>query len=564
MSEVKFGESPEQNNISKEARRLYREQISVQIQSLLERKVDLAQVAKILGAEDFIEVRSKPGGDYFHFKVLEFFEKEEREGNSLNFPTDYEHLNSTIVPPDPGRMSLNKGEGHEFKRDKIFRTRALIDLLSQENLPYRIGDGENKPEMLRGEGYTAIIVDSIHKLFLVNDESGNATFIVYDLEEDKGSWKNYAGLSKSQLEGLGPDKVKTVYFTGDLGSWQEKLAKYLYENPVPKEKWENYARGYLSLDKLIERSKSYGLEPTSHTPGMFKDSSGDFWITPTLADNLDLRREAKSYSGKTLPGPSVRNAELEIELYPLSSLRKSKEELESLPIADANGIVVVNNEEYAIIKNLRTLYRVNYSKLKPALTGPETLRVKSRDGKEVVAYKLADIQRRCEELKIRLREADANLKEVNPEGLVTFERGTKYALFSYFLKHFEKSALPISRNIAVQLFRENSVPQAFARMSIGTRFKVPVYELASGLRSLENFLELPVVNDDGISMKEGAPWVTFEWIVKTYFPKGNITPKAREELKALKNQRIRVRYKNWNRRTYAYPKSDIEKIFEHK
>ncbi len=219
----------------------YKKEVEERIKNLLETNSDLRNVAKFLGAEKYLRIF--PGKrQTVIFKAKDFIYDQIKSQKFLKLPTKFLKTNDVILPPDPGEIITGSGEGMEPK-EYIPRSQYLIELLTEMDLDYELTEGENTPNMMRKLSYYGVVIKEIKKLVLVNNEEGNATFIIHDFEGDIEEAKKYSkNISKDGLKirrDVSGD-VSYVEYPGDKEKW--KLAiRDLLENGVKerKEKIEN-------------------------------------------------------------------------------------------------------------------------------------------------------------------------------------------------------------------------------------------------------------------------------------------------------------------------------------
>lgn len=214
----------------------YKKEVEERIRNLLETNSDLRDVAKFLGAEKYIRIF--PGKrQTVIFKAKDFISDQIKSQTFLKLPTKFLKTDDVILPPDPGEIITGSGEGMNPK-EYIPRSQYLIELLTEMDLDYESTEGENTPNMMRKLSYYGVVIKEINKLVLVNNEEGNATFIIHNFEGDFSEAKTYIDMKKSEIKEL--DNFSYIEYHGDKEKW--KLAiRDLLENGAKekKEKVEN-------------------------------------------------------------------------------------------------------------------------------------------------------------------------------------------------------------------------------------------------------------------------------------------------------------------------------------
>ncbi|MFA6547488.1 MAG: hypothetical protein WCT11_00910 [Candidatus Magasanikbacteria bacterium] len=213
-------------------------EVTKKITALMQPGVPLQTVAELLIAQKFLKYEKVlHQSPVLQFDVKGFVEELKREKqlekfNKINLPeaTSVHQTGSIILPPDSGEIITGSGEGIETKKI-IPRTQYLMEILSEMGLKYEIYDGQNTPDMMRSLSYKAFVVEDIHKMVLVCNEEGNATFVVHKLNEgEKDDWGNYTVLTKDQLKELKKEKISQINFDCTSEEWKEKIKIYLTDS----------------------------------------------------------------------------------------------------------------------------------------------------------------------------------------------------------------------------------------------------------------------------------------------------------------------------------------------
>jgi hypothetical protein len=286
------------------------EQTTQKILSLLKPGVSIKSVAELLGGSEFLVLEQVRGSrePVLRFKVKEFVEKlaEERELDVMSeavLPEEVRQEQNFIIPPDAGELNTGNGEGIEPKAI-IPRSRYLIEALSELNTPYDVYDGIVSKNTFRKLSYKAFVIQDLDTVIFVNNEEGNATFIVRDVSE--GQWREYASMTKEQLKALGPDKVAVVHFDRSPDEWKQRILDvlmYRQEKDTRRTAQTEAVlapEGWLKLKDVIKKVRSHTEITFDETVvvRLIKKHLTDHpeWSAPHLSTNeRNERRVSKHY-----------------------------------------------------------------------------------------------------------------------------------------------------------------------------------------------------------------------------------------------------------------------------
>ncbi|MBU0731441.1 hypothetical protein KKC88_01005 [Patescibacteria group bacterium] len=209
------------------------QEIQAEILEVLENNpgVHLPQIAQILGAEEFLvqtEAKKKGGQPGLRFNISGYIKERVRQGKleTIHLPKHVEQTDKVIIPPDEIEIITGTGAGWE-KPKFIPRTEYLMEILSELETEYDVVIGTNTPEMMRGESYQVFIMLDLNKIVFINNEEGNATFIVHHLEPDE-SWEDYSNLTKEQLPEFEKSGLVTrTIFRGEVDDWKKRILDLL-------------------------------------------------------------------------------------------------------------------------------------------------------------------------------------------------------------------------------------------------------------------------------------------------------------------------------------------------
>ena len=232
----------------------FRKETNERLVSLLKPGVPITEIAQLLGAEDLIIIEPVKRGQkpVYKFDVQTFIQREIDNGTFLRLPDRFEKLGATLVPPDEGE-TIQRGSGEGMAEKKtIPRSRYLVEVLTDLNKRYQIVSGTNAPDMVREETYQVFIIPDLEKIVLVNNEEGNATFVVsVDKDEEPA---DYYRLSKNELRTLGLYKSRQLNYSGSPDQWKISIKQALTNQD--KNPQENTSDLEVLRSRLVEVFKS--------------------------------------------------------------------------------------------------------------------------------------------------------------------------------------------------------------------------------------------------------------------------------------------------------------------
>lgn len=263
-------ESPKVNFEDESRASEFKRKTQERLAGLLNSRLDLRKIAELLNATEFLEdIPARGGRTGLRFKVEKFIDSEVKKGTFLKVPDSYEIVPDVILPPGEGELITN-GASKMEKKEIIPRNSFLVQLLTELNFSYAVVEGTNSANMMRGLSYQAFIIPEISKLVLVNNEEGNATFVVHSFNRGQEPLHPYLSMTKNDLKALSEDLVAVVNYSGDENVWKLKIKELLLApNPDipagPKELPDSYEHapegwltnrtlaGIVSMDKGLLR-----------------------------------------------------------------------------------------------------------------------------------------------------------------------------------------------------------------------------------------------------------------------------------------------------------------------
>lgn len=182
-----------------------------------------------------------------------------------------------ILPPDKyPRLEPSNSSGVYIEPKPIPRNQALKVVLQELGLQYSFEPGTVPEDSMRTLPYNGYIItmeqdeqDGSTKIVFVDDEFGEATYIVHAVADANSEFKNLATKTKSELRALGPDKVTRVVYPGDIDAWKEIVINHLHyteddlKHVIEFNQRGNFV-GHISANgmcKLLKREYKIGIAP---------------------------------------------------------------------------------------------------------------------------------------------------------------------------------------------------------------------------------------------------------------------------------------------------------------
>jgi len=203
-----------------------KQEINAKIVELLKPGAPLKEIARMLGAEDLLQIQAGRGNiAALRFDVRTYIQREAEKSVVLKLPDSFIKLNTVVTPPDEGEtFKLGEGQGI-YERKIIPRSRFLAEVLTELDQSYQVVSGTNSENMIRKESYQAFYVPGLKRAVFVNDEEGNATFVARLEHADE--LKPLMQLTKDELRELGEEKIKSFNYLGSAEQWKIKLKEFL-------------------------------------------------------------------------------------------------------------------------------------------------------------------------------------------------------------------------------------------------------------------------------------------------------------------------------------------------
>lgn len=220
--------------------------------------------------------------------------------------------------------------------------------------------------------------------------------------------------------------------------------------------------------------------------------------------------------------------------------------LETLPVADKNGIATFQGKEIAPLENLSRILNLSTTPIKVRIEKYKVplVKIKYHYGKVCDGYDLTVIKKICQDLLQPLPTADENN--------IVIINGRRFTTLSKLAKILKGSNQPILTRLQ----------QAYIE-PIKIKNKVGVicdaYEINEAIEICQDYLEeLPTVNSENIAVKDGQTYTTRNHLAKMFKTTNQNLGAC---LKLLKVQTIRIRLKNGNICT-AYNLEEVKAAFD--
>ncbi len=210
----------------------YRQRTSAAIVQLTKSRVSIVEIAHMIGASDFImEKKHRKQEPTVHFDIQGFIDHQIETGTYLQIPSGYQHIDTVIIPPDEGKIRHGDGPGPE--REHIPRSKYLREVLSELGEQYTMLEGITPPNIVRGESYVMYHIIGLDKLVMVNDESGNRTFIIHNFSDSGKDISEVIAMDKEALKTTDELQVDQLIYHPDPDVWKQKITTLLLQEGVP-------------------------------------------------------------------------------------------------------------------------------------------------------------------------------------------------------------------------------------------------------------------------------------------------------------------------------------------
>ncbi len=283
--------NPEQSREAIGKNENFRIQTSRKIEEYLREGLPVAEMAQILNAKDFVGVERRKGKEFTHFRVKEYVDSLIARGSELQLPEQIIQSNEVILPPDQGEIQQAVTGKNKLEKPKyIPRTQFLMEVLSDMQIPYSVISGRNDPNMVRKLSYQTFVLQGESKIIMVNNEEGNATYVIRNVENPTENWGHYSKMTKQQLQEL-ESRVVQINYSNDPTKWKERLRTKLSKEAEQIKKPRNTKKIALhGLDDLPEGWKS--ASDLAHDLGV------DFSVIKKELDGLGIEDKTQCFRNK--------------------------------------------------------------------------------------------------------------------------------------------------------------------------------------------------------------------------------------------------------------------------
>ncbi|MFH1425842.1 MAG: hypothetical protein ABIG66_00200 [Candidatus Kerfeldbacteria bacterium] len=257
-----------------------------------------AEIARMLDAEAFLYSmgnKTRAHSAVLGFDPVAYAEAEARKPKPARLPEHTTKLKVPLMPPDKQEIKTGSGEGWK-DREIILRTQYMQELLTELEIDYDLIDGTNTEEMMRSLSYKGFVIKDSGKIVMVNDEEGEATYVIHSIQEDEESedvvkkfrksyWRRHPELATyvewEKEKGMKPEEWKAIvaehlrYTEEDLadseiGEIIEMNAEYFQDADIVRRDLEAIAeasgvKGASIAD--ITMSKRYLANPVTFASG---------------------------------------------------------------------------------------------------------------------------------------------------------------------------------------------------------------------------------------------------------------------------------------------------------
>lgn len=289
----------------------FRQEASNRISEMLKSGTPLEEIARMVGGEEFLGYETKGRqSPVLRFDVEKFIQAEIDTGRFLKLPDQMIQLKRMILPPDEGEIIEGQGGGVE-KSLIIPRSKYFTEVLTDLNQNYVVITGRNDQRSMRALSYQGFYLPELRKLGLVNDEEGNATFILHNIDLSQETLDRVMALSKNQLKNSKEFQIDYIRYQGDPVKWKEKISECLTVKKEIGPKSEEVPEGWLTiyaaaskLGKNYETIKKRVDEYRESNPEWFqkyrsKRGRTEEFLHPDLINNVeqDLKRYTQAPEG---------------------------------------------------------------------------------------------------------------------------------------------------------------------------------------------------------------------------------------------------------------------------
>jgi hypothetical protein len=205
------------------------DELQEQLQALLTSGYPIDRLADLLDARSCVEkIPNLDGRTYSRRFDVSAWLTEAAKRPPMRLPEKSSVVTDVILPPGDGEIKTGDGTGESsIEHDEIPRTRYLLELLQELDMPCLTIEGKNTEAMVREKSYVIFVLPDQRKLVMVNNEINNATYIVHGLERgDTAEALEWSKFTKQQLQEFNDTgKVDVIIWKSDGGEerWKQRV-----------------------------------------------------------------------------------------------------------------------------------------------------------------------------------------------------------------------------------------------------------------------------------------------------------------------------------------------------
>ncbi len=220
----------------------------LKIRQCIDSGMTLAEVVRLLGAEQFVRIREDDVRATYDIDIAGYLAHQLASQTTLLLPERIVVDDEIYAEPDDTvrafGVAKDFGSGSGLDERKIVpRSNYLLQVLTELGVPSELHVGKTKKgakKTARSLSYQIYLLPTLRKLVRVNDEEGEATLIVHDVDvHNEEEWKLYARMSKRTLEALGVEKATRISYPehpreeeGKAAVWKAEIARALTDESV--------------------------------------------------------------------------------------------------------------------------------------------------------------------------------------------------------------------------------------------------------------------------------------------------------------------------------------------
>lgn len=261
---------------------------------MLQSGMDIEEIARMLDAEQYLYQKTKKGHTATGLNAQNYLNTEARKPQPIKLPEHTTKLKDTILPPDEGEIITGSGAGWE-EGDPIPRSRYLQELLTELGLEYSLIDGTNTKNMVRRFSYKGFVIPDANKLVMVNDQEGEATYIIHSIEEG-GNPEEVVKRFKKSYWRAHPELASVVEWRSEFGmtpdEWKAAMTEEFMVTEEELARRAAYSRSQMLKTLGVDKLRFLRMAEPFRTsnPEWFVDIQGrEFYHRDLLEQLLDVK-----------------------------------------------------------------------------------------------------------------------------------------------------------------------------------------------------------------------------------------------------------------------------------